>query len=107
MTRKVGIDEARRIAVRAQLLDGSARNVLDTLELGAKILRSDGTDKRCHGLDEFRVTAAEVGRVQVLIAQLGDPFAETAAFVVLPAWHTRCSLGVCLGATKKRKGRRI
>ena len=31
MTRKVGIDEARRIAVRAQLLDGSARNVLDTV----------------------------------------------------------------------------
>ncbi|MGB2875251.1 MAG: crosslink repair DNA glycosylase YcaQ family protein, partial [Gaiellaceae bacterium] len=31
MTRKVGIDEARRIAVRAQLLDGSARGVLDTV----------------------------------------------------------------------------
>ena len=29
--RKVGIDEARRIAVRAQLLDGSARGVLDTV----------------------------------------------------------------------------
>jgi uncharacterized protein YcaQ len=28
---KVGIDEARRIAVRAQLLDGSARGVLDTV----------------------------------------------------------------------------
>ena len=31
MSRKVGIDEARRIAVRAQLLDGSARSVLDTV----------------------------------------------------------------------------
>ena len=29
--RKVGVDEARRIAVRAQLLDGSARGVLDTV----------------------------------------------------------------------------
>src|SRR5438045_1000675 len=29
--RKVGEDEARRIAVRAQLLDGSARGVLDTV----------------------------------------------------------------------------
>ena len=31
MSRKVGIEEARRIAVRAQLLDGSARSVLDTV----------------------------------------------------------------------------
>ena len=30
-TRKVGIEEARRIAVRAQLLDGSASGVLDTV----------------------------------------------------------------------------
>jgi uncharacterized protein len=30
-TRKVGIEEARRIAVRAQLLDGSADGVLDTV----------------------------------------------------------------------------
>jgi uncharacterized protein YcaQ len=30
MTRKVPIEQARRIAVRAQLLDGSARGVLDT-----------------------------------------------------------------------------
>src|SRR5437667_6193553 len=29
--RKVGEDEARRVAVRAQLLDGSARGVLDTV----------------------------------------------------------------------------
>jgi uncharacterized protein YcaQ len=29
--RKVGVDEARRIAVRAQLLDGSARGMLDTV----------------------------------------------------------------------------
>ena len=29
--RKVGLEQARRIAVRAQLLDGSARNVLDTV----------------------------------------------------------------------------
>jgi uncharacterized protein YcaQ len=29
--RVVGVEEARRIAVRAQLLDGSARNVLDTV----------------------------------------------------------------------------
>jgi len=29
--RKVGVEEARRIAVRAQLLDGSARTVLDTI----------------------------------------------------------------------------
>jgi uncharacterized protein len=29
--RKVGVEQARRIAVRAQLLDGSARNVLDTI----------------------------------------------------------------------------
>jgi len=29
--REVGVEEARRIAVRAQLLDGSARNVLDTV----------------------------------------------------------------------------
>jgi uncharacterized protein YcaQ len=29
--RKVGVEQARRIAVRAQLLDGSARNVLDTV----------------------------------------------------------------------------
>jgi uncharacterized protein YcaQ len=32
MVRKVGIEEARRIAVRAQLLDGSAKNVLDTVK---------------------------------------------------------------------------
>ena len=31
MTRTVTLDEARRIAVRAQLLDGSARGVLDTV----------------------------------------------------------------------------
>jgi uncharacterized protein YcaQ len=31
MTRKVTLEEARRIAVRAQLLDGSARGVLDTV----------------------------------------------------------------------------
>jgi uncharacterized protein YcaQ len=31
MSRTVGIEEARRIAVRAQLLDGSARGVLDTV----------------------------------------------------------------------------
>jgi uncharacterized protein YcaQ len=31
VARKVGVEEARRIAVRAQLLDGSARNVLDTV----------------------------------------------------------------------------
>ena len=31
MTRVVGPDEARRIAIRAQLLDGSARTVLDTV----------------------------------------------------------------------------
>ncbi len=31
MTRTVSLDEARRIAVRAQLLDGSARGVLDTV----------------------------------------------------------------------------
>jgi uncharacterized protein len=31
MARKVGTEEARRIAVRAQLLDGSAKNVLDTV----------------------------------------------------------------------------
>src|SRR5512133_4293759 len=30
-TRKVGIEEARRAAVRAQLLDGSATGVLDTV----------------------------------------------------------------------------
>ena len=30
-TRIVGIEEARRIAVRAQLLDGSATGVLDTV----------------------------------------------------------------------------
>ena len=30
-TRKVTVEEARRIAVRAQLLDGSARGVLDTV----------------------------------------------------------------------------
>src|SRR5690242_13686713 len=29
--RKVGVEQARRIAVRAQLLDGSARSVLDTV----------------------------------------------------------------------------
>jgi uncharacterized protein YcaQ len=32
MARKVGIEEARRIAVRAQLLDGSAKNVLETIK---------------------------------------------------------------------------
>ncbi len=31
MTRTVGVEEARRIAVRAQLLDGSARGVLETV----------------------------------------------------------------------------
>ena len=31
MTRKVSLEEARRIAVRAQLLDGSARGVLETV----------------------------------------------------------------------------
>src|SRR6476660_4309685 len=31
MPRTVGLDRARRIAVRAQLLDGSARGVLDTI----------------------------------------------------------------------------
>ena len=31
MTQTVGVDEARRIAVRAQLLDGSARGVLETV----------------------------------------------------------------------------
>src|SRR5437016_13348949 len=31
VTRKVTLEEARRIAVRAQLLDGSARGVLDTV----------------------------------------------------------------------------
>jgi uncharacterized protein len=30
--RKVGLEQARRIAVRAQLLDGSARDVLDTVQ---------------------------------------------------------------------------
>jgi uncharacterized protein YcaQ len=29
--RRVGIEDARRIAVRAQLLDGSARGVLSTV----------------------------------------------------------------------------
>src|SRR5437867_7217650 len=31
LARKVTLDEARRIAVRAQLLDGSARGVLETV----------------------------------------------------------------------------
>jgi uncharacterized protein len=31
-SRPVPVDEARRIAVRAQLLDGSARSVLDTIQ---------------------------------------------------------------------------
>jgi uncharacterized protein YcaQ len=68
-TQKVTLDEARRIAIRAQLLDGSARGVLDTVRrLGFLQLDPIGTVAPAHHLVLWsRLGSYETGKLDRLL----------------------------------------